>query len=226
MNAGRTLVGIALIGAGVVFLLEAVGAIEGSGALHSWWPLLVVGLGVLQAGSARRIGGAAAVLVAGGLLLLGVTTGALGPRAGKMAWPLAALAAGAWLVSGWGRSRRRRSSADHLDSLSVLDSVRMASDCPALRRADLTAVCGKLVLDLTSAGLAPEGGRVSITSVLGHVDVLVPKGWRVDVRGLPLIGGWDDTTSKRGLGPSSPLLEVRILAILGGAELKHSPRWA
>ena len=226
MNAGRTLIGVALIGAGVVFLLEAIGAIEGVGALDSWWPVLVVGLGVLQGASARRIGGPAAVLIAGGLLLLAVTTGVLGERASRVAWPLVAVAAGGWLVSGWGRSRRRRSDAAHLDALAVFDSVKVASDSRALRRADLTAVCGKLVLDLTRAALDPGGGRVSITSVLGHIDVLVPKGWRVEVRGLPLIGAWDDTTSKRGLSPASPLLEVRILAILGGAELKHTPRWA
>jgi hypothetical protein len=226
MNAGRTLVGIALIGAGVVFLLEAVGAIEGAGALDAWWPLLVVGLGILQAVSARRIGGPAAALIVLGLLLLAVTTGVFGERAGRVAWPLVAVVAGGWLVSGWGRSRRRRSDAAHLDVLSVLDSARMASDSRALRRADLTAVCGKLVLDLTGAALAPGGARISITSILGHVDVLVPEGWRVEVRGLPLIGGWDDTTSKRRLGPQSPVLEVRILAVLGGAELKHNPRWA
>ncbi len=225
MNAGRTLIGIALIGAGVVFLLEAVGAIKGSEALDAWWPLLLVGLGVLQAASARRVGGAAAVLMVGGLLVLLVTTGALGDKAGRVAWPLVAVAAGMWLVSGWGRSRRRSSDASHVDALSVLDLVRLASISQALRRADLTAVCGKLILDLTAARPADGGAKVFITSILGHVDVLVPKGWRVDVKGLPLIGAWDDTTSKRGLGPGSPAIQVRILAIFGGAELKHVPQW-
>lgn len=226
VNVGRTLVGSALVALGLVYLLDVAGVLDSGGFVGRWWPLLVIGLGLLQALGERHFSPVAWVLIGGGLLLLAVSTGVFGRTAWSITWPILTVLAGLWLVSGWGRLGRGLVDDPEFARLSVLNSVRLSCRSPALRRAGVTAVFGKLRLDLTGARLDPGGARLSATSVFGHIDVIVPQGWAVEVRGLPIAGAWDDTVSRRGVGPDSPRLDVHVLAVLGGVEVKHRRRWA
>lgn len=225
VNAGRTLVGAALVAVGAVYLLDVAGVVEAGGVIGRWWPALFVALGLLQAYGERRFGAVAWVLIVGGLVLLTVSTGVFGETAWSITWPILVVLAGAWLLSGWGRLRRGQIEDPEFSRLSLFNSMKVTSRSEGLRRASLTAVFGKLRLDLTGARLDPAGARVSATSVFGHIDVIVPQGWAVEVRGLPIVGAWDDTVSRRGVGPESPRLDVHVLAVLGGVEVKHRRRW-
>lgn len=226
VSAGRTLLGAALVALGAVFLLDVAGVIEGGPVVGRWWPVLVVALGLLEAYAERRFSAVVWALVVGGLLLLAVTTGLFGRRAWSVTWPILVVLAGAWLLSGWGRLRRGQIDDPEFSRMSVFNSVKLASRAYGLQRVSLTAVLGKLRLDLTGARLDPAGARLTATSLLGHIDVIVPEGWAVEVRGLPIVGAWDDTVSRRGLGPDSPRLDVHVLVVLGGVEVKHRRRWA
>lgn len=225
MSAGRSLFGGALVALGALYLLDAAGVIAAGGIVGKWWPALFIALGMVQALSEKRVGGVALFLVVFGTLLLAVSTGVLGRSAWAITWPILVVLAGAWLLSGWGRQRRGAGRDPEFSRLSVFNSIRVASEASALRRVGLTAVFGKLRLDLTGARPDPAGARLSATSVFGHIDVIVPEGWAVEVRGLPIAGAWDDTVSRRGVGPHSPRLDVHVLVVIGGVEVKHKPRW-
>jgi predicted membrane protein len=225
MSAGRGLVGGTLMVLGALFLLDAGGVLDAGSVVGRWWPVLFVALGLTQAASERRFSAVSLVLLAIGGLLLLVTTGALGRRAWSVTWPVVVTLAGAWLVTGWGRAHRSPGDDPQFARLSFVNSVRLASRATALRRVALTAVLGKLRLDLTEARPHPGGARVSAASVFGHIDLIVPEGWAVEVRGVPIAGAWDDTVSRRGVGAHSPRLDVHVLAVIGGVEVKHKPRW-
>jgi hypothetical protein len=225
MSAGRSLFGGALVALGALYLLDAAGVVAAGGIVGKWWPALFIALGIVQALSEKRVGGVALFLVVFGALLLAVSTGVLGPTAWAVTWPILVVLAGAWLLSGWGRQHRGAGSDPDFSRLSVFNSTRVDSRATALRRVGLTAVFGKLRLDLTGAQLDRAGARLSATSVFGHIDVIVPEGWAVQVRGLPIAGAWDDTVSRRGVGPHSPRLDVHVLVVIGGVEVKHKPRW-
>lgn len=225
VSAGRTLVGVALVTIGALYLLDVAGVVKAGGFIARWWPVLLVALGLLQAYGERRFGAVAWVLIGAGLLLLAVTTGLFGRRAWAITWPILVVAAGAWLIAGWGRGRRGQTVEAEFSRLAAFNSARLTCRSPALRRAAMTALFAKLQLDLTGATLDPAGARVSATSIFGHIDVIVPEGWAVEVHGLPIAGAWDDTVSRRGVGPDSPRLNVHVLVFLGGVEVKHRRRW-
>jgi hypothetical protein len=147
-------------------------------------------------------------------------------RAWAITWPILVTLAGAFLLSGWGRAHRSPGDDPQFARLSFFNSVRLASRAGDLRLVALTAVFGKLRLDLTGARPHPAGARISTAAVFGHIDVIVPEGWAVTVRGMPIMGAWDDTVSRKGVGPHSPRLDVHVLAVIGGVEVKHKPRWA
>lgn len=226
MNAGRALVGTLIAALGVVFLLDSAGTLEAGDTLAAWWPVAIVALGLFHVAGARRSGRGGWVLMAVGLALLGVTTGVFGSDAWAYVWPAALVAIGLWILLGWGRRYGIRPLDDDVvDGIAVLGSARLATRSQVFRKASVTAVLGGVTLDLTEARPIAGGGEVSITALLGGVTILVPRGWLVEIRGLPLMGGWDDTTDRSAVGSGAPRLEVQALVALGGVEVKHAGRW-
>jgi len=226
VNTGRGLFGAVLAAVGVVFLLGSIGAVDAGSLIGAWWPSAIVLLGVLHAGSVRHVSGGALALVVVGLVLLGVTTGLFGSDSWRFVWPAALVGVGVWVALGWGRRLGSRPRDDEeVDGIAVFGSARLATRSQAFRRASVTAVVGGVTLDLTEALPIPGGAEVSVTGILGGVTVLVPRGWIVEIRGLPLMGGWDDTTDHQVTGPGSPRIEVQALVVMGGVEVKHSSRW-
>lgn len=223
MTAGRFAVGTALVAIGLVFALDAAGVTDAGPVVARWWPLVLVVLGATQIALERRASFPATALVVIGLFALAGTTGALEGRLWSLAWPGALILVGAWLA--FGRRRPAAVRAARVTRLAVLTTSNLAVKSKGFRSADLTAVLGGVRCDLTKAELHPSGARVSATAVLGSVVVIVPEGWRVRVRGLPVFGGWDDTTS-REVAPGAPELEVRAVVVLGGVEARHPRRWA
>jgi hypothetical protein len=226
MNAGRLFFGLLLVAVGAAFMLEGADVLDASEAIAEWWPTALVGLGVFHAIDRGRVTTSSVVLVLAGLALLVVTADVVGEESWDLVWPVALIVAGVWLAFGWGRrSIRRIPDIATVDGLAVLSSSRVATRSQRFRRGSITAVLGGVTLDLTEAMPEPTGAVVDASAILGSITVLVPRGWVVDVRGIPLLGGWDDTTDRASVGSGAPRLEIRALVALGGLEVKHSGRW-
>jgi len=227
MNAGRVSVGAILVALGVVFVLDANEIVAAGDTIGSWWPVAIIVLGVFHVLDRRRLATGSVVLVLVGGTLLAVTTGAFGADTWDLVWPAALIGAGVWLVVGWGRrSVHRMPDVESVDGLAVLSASRVATRSNKFRQASLTAVLGGLTLDLSEATPVETGATVDATAVLGSITVLVPRGWLVEVRGIPVLGGWDDTTDRSSIGSGAPRLVVRALVALGGLEVKHAGRWS
>ena len=225
MNAGRAVIGTVLVGLGSVLLLDAGGVLDAGATLGDWWPLGVVLLGAFQIASERGVGPVSGALLVGGLALLAATTGLFGTVDWSIVWPVVLILAGAGLLFGWGRQRMGAVDEAEVSGMAVLASTRVATRSAAFRRASVTTVLGGLTLDLSKATPVPEGARVSATVVYGGIDVIVPTGWSVTIKGFPLFGGWDDTTARTAADPEAPKLEIQALVVFGGLEVKHPRRW-
>ena len=226
MNGGRLLFGSLVAAFGIVFLLGSADVVDAGEIIAGWWPAAIVALGVFQFTANRRTRRSATVLMAVGLGLLAVTSGLLGSDAWDFVWPSALVLVGLWILLGWGKRYGLRPSDDEeVDGIAVLGSARLATRSQTFRRASLTSILGGVTLDLTEALPVGGGANVTITALLGGASVLVPRGWLVEIRGLPLLGGWDDTTDRAAVGPGAPRLEIQVLVALGGVEVKHSGRW-
>lgn len=226
MNAGRSLFGTLLATIGVLFILDSAGSLDAVETIGRWWPAAVVALGAFHAFGTSGSRRGSLVLIGVGLALLGVTTGTFGEDAWRFVWPSALVLAGLWVLGGWGRRYGIKPSDDEeVDGIAVLGSVRLATRSQSFRRASLTSVLGGITLDLADALPIGPGAEITVTSFVGRVTILVPRGWSVEMRGIPLLGGWDDTTDRSAVGSGSPRLEVQALLVLGGVEVKHSGRW-
>jgi len=81
---------------------------------------------------------------------------------------------------------------------------------------------GGIELDLRRAGIERRAD-ISVFAFWGGVEIKVPPTWRVTVRGLPLLGGWENKTAIPA-GPNAPELVVHLTTIMAGAEIKNSTK--
>jgi predicted membrane protein len=222
-SPGRILTGVALIGLGVVFLLDRAGNIDAGKILGDWWPVAIIAVGLVQlAERPRSIVGPAIVVGAGALLLL-FTTDVLEGNVWNFVWPVVLIAIGLVIIARRGGGAVPAGAGeDVVRATGIFGGPQVASTSQRFRGASLTAICGGVTLDLRRARPAPEGATVSSTAVMGGIDILVPRGWKVTTSGTPIFGGIDDKVDRTGeLPKDAPALHVDAVAIFGDVDVKH-----
>lgn len=92
-------------------------------------------------------------------------------------------------------------------------------EVPARMRA--TAVMGGLELDLREATLTSPVTEIDVLAVMGAVEIIVPRGVRLESDGTAILGGFEDQLHEPDTGdPNAPVVRVRGLAVMGGVEAK------
>ena len=222
MRSGRIVVGAGLVLVGVLYLLSAIGDVDASGAIGRWWPVVLIALGAAQYGVDHSAKLGSAVLIILGLVLLGFTTDVFEGSAWSYLWPIGLILAGVGVMIP--RLTRTPETGDAAQGFVALGSRILKSRSKSFEGGELTVILGNIVLDLTDA--VPIGGaKLSVTAILGGCEILVPSGWEVRIGGVPLLGGWDNTTKRSETSPGAPVLTVRAVAILAGVEVRHATRW-
>ncbi|MBW0118580.1 LiaF transmembrane domain-containing protein [Pseudonocardia abyssalis] len=217
MQPVRVWMGIVLIGLGVVGLLGAAGVIDAGTVTARWWPLVVIGLGLAAMVAQRSPSfGPLVVTTIGVALLADVQDWPLR----DLLWPALLIVVGLLVLSG---PARRRSTGNEAAALAVLGGSTVRSTSAHLDHAEVSAMFGGATLDLRDAHI-DRAARVDALALFGGVDVLVPPGWRIVLRGLPVFGGYEDKT--RGHGPlpaDAPVLTVNATAVFGGVSVTDKP---
>ena len=82
------------------------------------------------------------------------------------------------------------------------------------------ALCGGINLDLRAATLTNPVTTIRAIAIMGGIDIVVPPGVRVEMSGLPIMGGADDKVDDADLPSTAPLVRVQYVAIMGGVTVK------
>lgn len=217
MKPIRLWIGLVLVALGVFGILDATGALDASETIDRWWPVAIIGLGVIGMFVERRIALGPGIVVVIGFLLL----------AGQQEWtdedlfgPVLLIAIGLVVLSGlW---RRERVEGEHReDSVVMFGGSKIKDRSEHFTHANVSAVFGGATLDLRDAHIDREAS-VDAFALFGGVDIVVPHGWRVSLDGTPILGGCEDKTTGDGeLGEDAPVLRVHATAIAGGVDVKN-----
>jgi len=218
--------GATLIAIGVLFLLDRADVLDAGKVIGDWWPVVIVGFGLVTLAERPVSLLGPVLLVTVGVLLLLLTNDVLETSAWNVIWPTALIAIGLTVLF------RNRKRGDHLvlgeghdqdlvRTTAFLSASELATQSNAFRGAVLTAILGGVELDMRHATLADDGAEIDATAILGGVDLIIPRDWRVTVRGTPILGGVSNRAEGSSLPDDAPRLRVDALAILGGVEIKH-----
>jgi len=84
-------------------------------------------------------------------------------------------------------------------------------------------VFGGSDIDLTQAYIPPEGCEINVICVFGGCDIKLPRGVRVDVRGIGVFGGFG-RNAEDSMDERAPLIRINGVAGFGGCDVKTPGR--
>jgi len=85
-------------------------------------------------------------------------------------------------------------------------------------------VLGGADLDLREATLSAPTVEITVFSLLGGSDIVVPEGVHVELEGFALLGGNDLRLTGAEPAPGAPVVRVRAWSLLGGTDVKMRGR--
>jgi predicted membrane protein len=221
MNAqlvsGKLWVGVLFIVAGVIIFLDQLHLISFRQLFSTWWPLLLLGIGLtkLIARSGSPI--VAILLLALGAILQLQRLRLLDIDLLSLILPLALIFGGAAILLSKAK-QTATISTDRLNHFAVLGGSMHRVSSSNFQGGSVTAVMGGVELDLRDAVLLSPA-TIEVTAVMGGVEVRVPNHWQVEVSGTPVLGGIENRVITDSNLPDAPILHINATAVLGGIEI-------
>ncbi|MBD3223143.1 MAG: hypothetical protein GF313_00325 [Caldithrix sp.] len=221
----RSLIGIFIVIAGVILLLDNFGY-DLNIDIWEWWPVILIIIGVSQlSGNPRSAGGW--ILVALGAVLLFNNLDLLNFRF-RHIWPVILILIGlALLKHGFFSQKKLPASEDSINLTFVLGGGHHKYTSQTLRGGNVTAILGGGKVDLRQASLHENRATLDTFTIWGGIEIVVPKNWHVQLNASPILGGIDNNTSFVDDRPdeqkNEPVntLEITGMAIMGGIEIKN-----
>ncbi len=110
-------------------------------------------------------------------------------------------------------------SESHIHSFAVLSGNELKPTSTPFEGADLGSVLGGVVLDLTGSQMAGDRATVDVFTVMGGIEIFVPRDWNVTTKVVSFMGACVDKR-RPPTTPATKTLIVRGFALLGGIDIK------
>ena len=219
---GTAILGIGVLAVGAILLLDNFGFMEAEN-LFAYWPVLLILVGISHfvrpAGSRRYTAGSIFIFV--GAVLLLSNLGYIGFGIWDL-WPVILVIAGLSLILKPFRRRGANIGDDSgvFEATAILGGSNRRLSAANFQGGDATAIMGGCEIDLRDCG--SEGGPAEIDTFAfwGGVEIKVPDDWEVQVKGLAILGGYNDET-RTIEGHGHKILVITGAAIMGGVEIKN-----
>lgn len=103
--------------------------------------------------------------------------------------------------------------------LAILNGVTRKDEWEPPEHLRVLSVMGGVQLDFRRAYLVDGVTEVSVVTLMGGVEIIVPPALNVDMDGTGVMGAFTHAT-RRPSGEDAPLLRIRGLSLMGGVQLK------
>lgn len=222
LSAPKMVLGLCVLTVGLLLTLDNLDLVDTRWLLR-YWPvgLIAVGLAALSATKKGNGRGGPVVLILVGSFFLLDRLEFLDFNPFALFWPVVMIVAGGSLILQTLRPRKAPVDGDNeVTSFAFMGAIKRSNNANPFRHSELTAMMGGCELDLREATIPPGGeGSVEVFALMGGHEIRVPKGWAVDMRVFPFMGGVDDKTLPAS-GTDAPRLVIRGTVIMGGLTVK------
>lgn len=82
----------------------------------------------------------------------------------------------------------------------------------------IKAIMGGCSIDFRQAQFKYQETTMNVVAIMGGVEMIFPKGIRIIVEGMPILGGISQSPNK-ALPPYAPQIKIKAKAILGGIDI-------
>jgi hypothetical protein len=224
--AGSVVLGL-LIGAfGLSWLANNMGWADVHHFMRQFWPLMLVvaGLALLfvrlqnpHTGSGFW-GGA---LIVGGLWAFAAERDWIHVSFWAVVGPLLLVLLGASFVwRAFNHPRPAAADADaYVNAFAIMSGHELKPTDKPFQGADLGAVMGGVMLDLTAARLEGETATIEVFALMGGIELFVPRDWNVTTDVVAIMGACVDKR-RPAAQPATKTLIVRGFTLMGGIDIK------
>ncbi|MEX1125204.1 MAG: LiaF domain-containing protein [Acidimicrobiia bacterium] len=110
-----------------------------------------------------------------------------------------------------------KEETQEIDLVTIFGGENLVSSADPFYGGKILTMYGGTVLDLRKATPAPTGIYIDVLVWMGGVNLVVPKGWRVDFTGKVIFGGFDDATQTTA-DPDAPMVRIGGMILFGGLQ--------
>lgn len=220
--------GVFFILMGTGALLKRLGLWDLGDIISTWWPLILVAYGILQLSSNPVSKTSGIIILVVGVLFQVKNLDIFDFNIGELIWPLIVISLGVSILfprntfRGKSKFNTEESNGDVVEKISLFSAIKTRSISHNFRGGSLVAAFGGIDLDLSVANLSNDSARIDVTVAFGGINIMVPKDWRVEMKGIPLFGGWSNkTNSSNSINEFSPVLIVNCFTAFGGVTVKN-----
>jgi cell wall-active antibiotic response 4TMS protein YvqF len=220
---GRIVIGLIVMWVGILWTLDNLNILE-SEPILMWWPLALIGVGIaklLGIWTHRHVVWGSAFLAVGLLTLLN-TLGVVSVAVWDL-WPVALIAMGLSLLSRAFTPALATPDGDRSGSNSLFafwSGVDRKVASQAYPGGYVTAIMGRVEVDVTGAKPVEGGAVLDIFVAWGGVFVKVPDHWKVVNQANVVMGGISDRTRVPPPDARDTLI-LRGLVFQGGMEITN-----
>jgi predicted membrane protein len=219
-SAGQIIFGLVVVLIGIGFLLDALNFVNFTQALRTWWPLFIILGGLVSLISNPRVILWPLVIIAVGALLQVRELGLLTFNPWSLIWPVVIIIFGvSVLVKGGVSQKRQEYKEGDLDLFAGFSGHEAKSSSEDFKGGKATAIFGGIELDLRKA-VIKEKADLEVFAAFGGIEIRVPEGWKVEVSGTPILGGWEDKTDVPK-DKNAPVLSIQGTCLCGGVSIKN-----
>ena len=115
--------------------------------------------------------------------------------------------------------RQDGESDSYIHSFAIFAGNELKPTSTPFAGADLAALMGGVVLDLSNSQMEGDTATVDVLSVMGGIEIFVPRDWNVTTKVMSFMGACVDKRRPATL-PATKTLIVRGATFLGGIEIK------
>jgi len=218
---------VCFIALGLLFLLDNLNIID-IGSVFSFWPLIIIGIGVVKLRGGRADRTSAFFFIGVGVMFLLTSHDILDWDDVWQFWPLALIAIGLSII--FGRSQASMageeiSADERVDLVAMFSGNHKIITNQNFRGGNVTALFGGVKLDLARAQLAKGENYLEIFAMFGGAEIYVPRDWKIILKGVPVFGGFEDGRSSvvSDEQVTDRTLVIKGYVVFGGLELKNYP---
>jgi len=107
----------------------------------------------------------------------------------------------------------------YLHAFSIMSGHELKPTTTPFQGADLGAVMGGVVLDLTAATMDGDTATIDVFAIMGGIEIFVPRDWNVTTKVVAFMGACVDKRRPPTQATTKTLV-VRGFAMMGGVDIK------
>ena len=113
----------------------------------------------------------------------------------------------------------------HHSSVAIMGECKRQGVWSVPEHHSAFALMGSVVIDLREAQLSAHHTHINASSIMGEVKIIVPADMHVMVDGTPIMGEFGQAKDKVAahVGPDSPSVRVRGMAMMGSVTVQRQP---